>query len=55
MARRAAGRARRVKLTLNTNAYKVLGEGNQQLAEEARTAETVGLPMIVLGELGSAS
>jgi predicted nucleic acid-binding protein len=33
------------------DAYKALGEGNQQLAEEARTAEAVGLPMIVLGEL----
>jgi predicted nucleic acid-binding protein len=40
-----------VKLALDTNAYKALGEGNQQLAEEARTAEAVGLPMIVLGEL----
>jgi predicted nucleic acid-binding protein len=40
-----------VKLALDTNAYKALGEGNQQLAEEARTAEVVGLPMIVLGEL----
>jgi predicted nucleic acid-binding protein len=51
MARFAAGRARRVNLALDTNAYKTLGEGNQQLAEETRTAETVGLPMIVLGEL----
>jgi predicted nucleic acid-binding protein len=40
-----------VKLALDTNAYKALGEGNQQLAEEARTADAVGLPMIVLGEL----
>jgi predicted nucleic acid-binding protein len=40
-----------VKLALDTNAYKALGEGNQQLAEDARTAEAVGLPMIVLGEL----
>jgi hypothetical protein len=38
-----------VKLALDTNAYKALGEGNQQLAEEARTAEAIGLPMIVLG------
>ena len=51
MARCASSRARRVKLALDTNAYKALGEGNQQLAEEARTAEAVGLPMIVLGEL----
>jgi predicted nucleic acid-binding protein len=40
-----------VKLALDTNAYKALGEGNQQLAEEVRTAEAVGLPMIVPGEL----
>ena len=40
-----------MKLALDTNAYKALGEGNQQLAEEARTAEAVGLPVIVLGEL----
>jgi predicted nucleic acid-binding protein len=40
-----------VKLALDTNAYKALGEGNRQLAEEARMAEAVGLPMIVLGEL----
>jgi tRNA(fMet)-specific endonuclease VapC len=40
-----------VKLALDTNAYKALGEGNRQLAEEARTAEAVAIPMIVLGEL----
>jgi predicted nucleic acid-binding protein len=40
-----------VKLALDTNAYKALGDGNKQLAEEVRAAETVGLPMIVLGEL----
>ena len=40
-----------MKLALDTNAYKALGEGNQQLAEEARTAEAVALPIIVLGEL----
>ena len=40
-----------MKLALDTNAYKALGEGNQQLVEEARKAEAVGLPMIVLGEL----
>lgn len=47
MARRTSGRAHRVKLALDTNAYKALGEGNQQLAEEVRTAEVVGLPTIV--------
>lgn len=36
-----------MKLALDTNAYKALGEGNQQLAEEVRTAEVVGLPTIV--------
>ena len=51
MARCTSGRARRVKLALDTNAYKVLGDGNRQLAEEVRAAEIVGLPMIVLGEL----
>ena len=40
-----------MRLALDTNAYKALGEGNEQLAEEARTADSVGLPMIVLGEL----
>jgi tRNA(fMet)-specific endonuclease VapC len=40
-----------VKLALDTNAYKALGAGNPRLAEEARKAETVGLPAIVLGEL----
>jgi predicted nucleic acid-binding protein len=42
-----------VKLALDTNAYKALGEGNQQLIEEARGAVAVGLPMVVLGELWS--
>jgi len=40
-----------VKLALDTNAYKALGEGNPQLAEEARAAEAIGLPLTVLGEL----
>lgn len=40
-----------MRLALDTNAYKALGEGNRQLAEEVRRAEAVGLPMIVLGEL----
>jgi predicted nucleic acid-binding protein len=41
-----------VKLALDTNAYKALSEGDSRLAEEMRRAETVGLPIIVLGELG---
>jgi predicted nucleic acid-binding protein len=40
-----------VKLALDTNAYKALGEGNQQLATQARAAEAVALPLTVLGEL----
>jgi predicted nucleic acid-binding protein len=40
-----------VKLALDTNAYKALGEGNPQLAEDVRRAEAVGLPIVVLGEL----
>src|ERR1700678_115050 len=51
MARRTSGRARAVRLALDTNAHKAPGEGQQQRAEEARTAEAAGLPMIVLGEL----
>lgn len=51
MARRTSGRVIRVKLALDTNAYKALGEGHKQLAEEARVAEAVGIPIIVLGEL----
>jgi predicted nucleic acid-binding protein len=40
-----------VKLALDTNAYKALGEGDPRLAEDIRRAETIGLPSIVLGEL----
>jgi predicted nucleic acid-binding protein len=40
-----------VKLALDPNAYKALGDGNQQLADEVRAAAAVGLPLIVLGEL----
>jgi predicted nucleic acid-binding protein len=40
-----------VKLALDTNAYKALGEGNPRLAEDIRRAEAVGLPIVVLGEL----
>jgi tRNA(fMet)-specific endonuclease VapC len=40
-----------VKLALDTNAYRALEEGDQRLAEDLRRAETVGLPIIVLGEL----
>jgi predicted nucleic acid-binding protein len=40
-----------VKLALDTNAYRALGEGDPRLAEDMRRAEAVGLPIIVLGEL----
>jgi predicted nucleic acid-binding protein len=40
-----------VKLALDTNAYKLLGEGNPDLAEDLRRAEKIGLPIAVLGEL----
>lgn len=40
-----------MKLALDTNAYKALNEGEPQLAEDMRRAETVGLPIVVLGEL----
>lgn len=40
-----------MKLALDTNAYKALSEGDPLLSEEMRRAETVGLPVIVLGEL----
>lgn len=40
-----------MKLALDTNAYKALGEGDPRLAEEVRRAERVGLPIVVLGEL----
>ena len=40
-----------MKLALDTNAYRAFGEGHRQLAAEARRAQTIGLPIIVLGEL----
>lgn len=40
-----------MKLALDTNAYKALAEGGSRLAEDIRRAETVGLPIVVLGEL----
>jgi predicted nucleic acid-binding protein len=40
-----------VKLALDTNAYRALSEGDPRLAEDIRRAETVGLPIVVLGEL----
>lgn len=40
-----------MKLALDTNAYRELQEGHRELATEIRRAETVGLPVIVVGEL----
>jgi predicted nucleic acid-binding protein len=40
-----------VKLALDTNAYKLLGEGDPALAENLRRAGKIGLPITVLGEL----
>lgn len=40
-----------MKLALDTNAYKALREGEPQIASDIRRAETVGLPIVVLGEL----
>ncbi len=40
-----------MKLALDTNAYRALGEGDPSLAEDMRRAEVLGLPIVVLGEL----
>jgi predicted nucleic acid-binding protein len=40
-----------VKLALDTNAYKLLGEGDSNLTEDLRLAEKIGLPITILGEL----
>ncbi len=40
-----------MKLALDTNAYRALSDGDQDLADAVRRAEAVGLPIIVLGEL----
>ncbi len=39
------------RLALDTNAYSALEKGNTTLAQAVRTAGTIGLPIIVLGEL----
>lgn len=38
-------------LALDTNAYRALEDGNSAVVEAVRAAESIGLPMIVLGEL----
>lgn len=40
-----------MKLALDTNAYRALGDGEPDLAKVMRRAETIGLPINVLGEL----
>lgn len=40
-----------MKLALDTSAYRELQEGNPQLSEAIRRSGTVGLPIIVVGEL----
>ena len=40
-----------MKLALDTNAYKALGEGEPGITEQMRRAAVLGLPIIVLGEL----
>jgi tRNA(fMet)-specific endonuclease VapC len=40
-----------VKLALDTNAYVALHGGDPRLVEEARRADIVGLPIVVIGEL----
>ncbi|MGO9763689.1 MAG: type II toxin-antitoxin system VapC family toxin [Solirubrobacteraceae bacterium] len=40
-----------MKLALDTNAYRALGDGDPGVAESMRRAEAIGLPIIVLGEL----
>lgn len=40
-----------MRLALDTNAYRVLHDGEEVLARHVRQAESVGVPIIVLGEL----
>lgn len=40
-----------MRLALDTNAYRALADGNAVLADTARQAEVLGLPVIVIGEL----
>src|SRR5487761_1125157 len=39
------------KLALDTNAYTALGRGNERLSSFVTSANQVGLPIIVLGEI----
>lgn len=40
-----------MKLALDTNAYRALDEGHEELARAVAAADRVALPIIVLGEL----
>ncbi len=40
-----------MRLALDTNAYRALHEGHAGLAAAAASAERIGLPIIVIGEL----
>ena len=40
-----------MRIALDTSAYIALQRGHEQLAYSVRAADTVGLPIIVLGEL----
>lgn len=40
-----------LRLALDTNAYRALDDGNQTLANHVASAEQLGLPIVVLGEL----
>ncbi len=39
------------KLALDTNAYRALDDGNIKLARLVKTSPSIGIPIIVLGEL----
>lgn len=40
-----------MKLALDTNAYRALQDGDRRLADQVERAATLGLPIVVLGEL----
>lgn len=40
-----------MKIALDTNAYRAIQEGHQLFAELLQTADIVGIPSIVLGEI----
>ena len=40
-----------IKVALDTNAYRALDDGNEQLANVIKTVAQIGMPLITLGEL----